>query len=230
MPLGHRVRRSTRRAGRDLVVVGRAGVGIDNVYIKASSSGRGVIGRGQLGVEHLVGHGARRRPPCSPRPAPQIVSVAGRARGGALGANEVGRAWSCTARRSGSRLGRVGTLVARRGRFGMRLRAYDPYVTPDRSARSASSTRGGASPLRFRERPPAEDTGDSWRDRQGALPKSKPGIRIVNAARGGSSNEDALVDAISMGWSPARPSTCFPPSLHLLALVRPGPGRRHTAS
>ena len=56
-------------------------------------------------------------------------------RAGPAGTARSGKASSCTARRSGIvGLGRVGVLVAQRAHaFGMRLVAYDPFVSPDRA-------------------------------------------------------------------------------------------------
>jgi len=50
------------------------------------------------------------------------------------------------------------------------------------------------------------------------LAKAKPGIRIVNAARGGIVDEEALADASLRGKSPVPRSTCLHRTVHVLAL------------
>ena len=45
-----------------------------------------------------------------------------------------------------------------------------------------------------------------------ALTKVKPTVRVINAARGGVLDEEALADAIAEGASPVPGSTSSPPS------------------
>src|ERR687885_626445 len=119
------------QAGSDLVVVGRAGIGLDNVDVEAATR------RGVMVVN---------------APQSNVVSAAEHAMALLLGqarnipqANAAlkGGQWART-RWQGVELhgkvlgvvglGRVGALVAQRAlAFGMRLVAYDPYVAPDRA-------------------------------------------------------------------------------------------------
>ena len=100
-------------AGTDLVVVGRAGIGLDNVDVAAATRrGVMVVNAPQSNVlsaaEHTIAlllAQARNIPQADARP-----------RGRQLEPLAAGRASSCTARRSASSdSGRVGVLVAQRG-------------------------------------------------------------------------------------------------------------------
>ena len=86
-------------------------------------------------------------------------------------------------------MGRIGTEVAKRAiAFGMRVIAYDPYLTEDRAKAIGAEfadgsgrclSRGG-----FHHRSHAGDAGDKEMLNAAAFAKMKPGVRIVNCARG----------------------------------------------
>jgi len=99
-------------------------------------------------------------------------------------------------------LGKIGALVAQRASaFGMRLIAFDPFISEDRRVTWASSwstsTRFSpkATSSRFtfprRKRRRTSLTPRRWRD--------QAGVRIINVARGGIVNEADLADAIRNG-------------------------------
>lgn len=100
-------------------------------------------------------------------------------------------------------LGRIGQLVAQRlAAFGAHVVAYDPYVSPARAAQL------GIELLSFDELlaradfisvhlPKTPETAGLI-DKE-ALAKTKPGVIIVNAARGGLVDETALAEAITSG-------------------------------
>ena len=100
-------------------------------------------------------------------------------------------------------LGKIGVLVAQRlSAFGVRLIAYDPYVQPARAAQI------GVQLVTLEELlaqsdfvtvhlPKTPETMGLIGARELAL--AKPGIRIVNAARGGLVDDQALADAIRSG-------------------------------
>jgi D-3-phosphoglycerate dehydrogenase len=100
-------------------------------------------------------------------------------------------------------LGRIGQLVAQRlAAFEAHIVAYDPYVSPARAAQLGIEllpldellTRADFISVHLPKTP--ETAGLIDRD---ALAKTKPGVVIVNAARGGLVDEAALADAISSG-------------------------------
>jgi D-3-phosphoglycerate dehydrogenase / 2-oxoglutarate reductase len=101
-------------------------------------------------------------------------------------------------------LGRIGTLVAQRCHaFGMRLVAYDPFVAPDRAARLGVELLPTVDEVLERadfvtvHLPKTPDTvGLLDADR---LRKMKPTARLLNVARGGIVDEQALADAVRDG-------------------------------
>lgn len=100
-------------------------------------------------------------------------------------------------------LGRIGKLVAQRClAFGMRLVAYDPFVS-DEAARRINVelvtldelvARADFVTLHLAKTP--DTIGLIGKE---LLAKAKPGIRIINVARGGIVDEDALAEAIRSG-------------------------------
>lgn len=100
-------------------------------------------------------------------------------------------------------LGRVGVLFAQRMvAFGTRLIAYDPYVQPARAAQLGVRLVGLEELLREADfisihATKTPETVGLIGTRELAL--VKPGVRIVNAARGGIVDEQALIDALAEG-------------------------------
>ncbi len=195
-----RVTAEVLEAGRDLVVVGRAGVGIDNVDVEAAT---------RLGVMVVNAPDRTSSPPrstpspsCSPRratsPRPTRRSSTG------AGSEESGRASSCTARRSGSSgsAGSAPSWPSARPPSGCASSPTTPTSRRnggDRSASSSWTSRRSSRRADFVSihlPKTAETMGLIGKE---LLAKSKPGLRIVNAARGGILDEEALADAISSG-------------------------------
>lgn len=187
-------------AGKDLVVVGRAGIGLDNIDVDAATRrGVMVVNAPQSNVlsaaEHtialLLGQA---------RNVPQAHSalVAGRwERSKWEGVELYGKTLGVVG------LGRVGALVAQRAAaFGMRLIAYDPYVSAERARQmgvelvSIEEIVSNSDFLTIHLPKTLETSGliDSV-----LLDRAKPGIRIVNTARGGIIDEKALASAIAEG-------------------------------
>src|SRR5579875_2301413 len=187
-------------AGRDLVVVGRAGVGIDNIDVEAATA-RGVmvvnapesniLSAAEQTFALLLAQ-ARNIPQA------HAALVAGRwERTKWEGVELYGKTLGIVG------LGRVGALVAQRAlAFGMRLVAYDPYVAPERARQM------GAELLELDELvrqadfitvhlPKTPETVGLLGDK--LLAQAKPGLRLVNTARGGIVDEAALARAISEG-------------------------------
>jgi len=100
-------------------------------------------------------------------------------------------------------LGRIGVLVAQRlAAFGMRVVAYDPYVSAARSAQLGVRLLGLDELLAEADflsvhLPKTAETAGIIGERELAL--VKPGVRIVNAARGGIVDEHALALALKDG-------------------------------
>ncbi len=187
-------------AGSDLVVVGRAGVGLDNVDVEAATA------RGVMVVN---------------APTSNILSVAEQAMALLLAqARNVPQAHAALVAGKWERsrwegvelhgktlgvigLGRAGSLVAQRAlAFGMRLLAFDPYVSPERARhmgvelRSLEELMAESDFVSVHTPKTPETVGLIGRD---LLAKAKPGIRIVNTARGGIVDEEALAEAIRSG-------------------------------
>jgi D-3-phosphoglycerate dehydrogenase len=100
-------------------------------------------------------------------------------------------------------LGRIGVLFAQRmAAFGSRLIAYDPYVQPARAAQLGVRLVGLDELLRDSDfisihLPKTPETLGLIGEKE--LRLVKPTVRIVNAARGGLIDEQALADAIAEG-------------------------------
>ena len=100
-------------------------------------------------------------------------------------------------------LGRAGSLVAQRAHaFGMELIGFDPFVSQERARAmgvrlvSIEELVGEADFVSIHTPKTPETIGLFGRD---LLAKAKPGIRIVNTARGGIVDEEALAEAIRDG-------------------------------
>ena len=187
-------------AGRRLEVIGRAGAGVDTIDVDAATE-RGVIvmntpgGNTTAVAEHTMGlllALARRLP------AADLALKAGRWEKSRLqGVELLGKMLGIVG------LGRIGSEVARRAAgFRMQVIAYDPYLTREAAERlgveSSSSTSCWRAPTSSRStrRSPATRATCSARPSWRAL---KPGVRIINCARGGLVDELALARAIQSG-------------------------------
>ena len=187
-------------AGRNLKVVGRAGIGLDNVDVNAATRlGVMVVNAPQSNVisaaEHTVALILAQA-----RNIPQADAALreGRwERSRFQGAELYGKTLGIVG------LGRVGALVAQRlNAFGMRVIAYDPYVSRDRAAQMwvelASLvdvlTRADVVTVHLPKTP--ETTGLIGERELAAM---RPGARLVNTARGGLVDETALAKAVESG-------------------------------
>lgn len=187
-------------AGRMLQVVGRAGVGLDNVDVAAAT---------RLGV--LVVNAPESNTVSAAEHAIALLLSQARnvpqAHAGLLAGRWERSRWEgvevCGKTLGVVGLGRIGTLVARRMHaFGMHLCAYDPYVSPERARQlgvELCSLEGLVARSDFVtiHLPKTEETEGLFGKE--LLSKAKPGIRIVNAARGGLVDEEALAEAIRSG-------------------------------
>ena len=195
-----RVSADVLEAGSDLVAVGRAGVGLDNVDVEAATSrGVMVVNAPESNILSAAEHAVALML-AQARNIPQAhgALVEGRwEREKWEGVELHGKTLGIVG------LGRVGALVAQRAAsFGMRLVAYDPYVTPERGRTIGAELLGleelfaVADFVSIHLPKTPETVGLIGKE---LLAKAKPGIRLVNAARGGILDEEALADAIASG-------------------------------
>lgn len=187
-------------AAPKLKIVARAGVGLDNVDVDAATE-RGVLvvnaptSNIHSAAEHALALllAASRQIPAADATLREHTWKRSKFSGTEIFGKTVGIVG----------LGRIGQLVASRiEAFGTHVVAYDPYVSPARAAQLGIEllpldellARADFISVHLPKTP--ETAGLIDKD---ALAKTKPGVIIVNAARGGLVNEAALADAISSG-------------------------------
>jgi D-3-phosphoglycerate dehydrogenase len=196
-----KVTRKVMEAAPRLKVVGRAGVGVDNVDQDAATD-RGIvvmntpagntISTAELTFSMLMAL-ARKIPQAHAsmkagewnRKAFQGIELCGKTLG-ILG------------------MGRIGGEVAKRaGAFGMRVLAYDPYLTPARAGALQVELVNELDKLWPQvdfltvHMPMTEETRGMVNAR--AFAKMKKGVRVLNCARGGIIQEKDLLEALNSG-------------------------------
>ncbi|XP_058113815.1 D-3-phosphoglycerate dehydrogenase 1, chloroplastic-like [Magnolia sinica] len=198
---GTKVTREVFEAGKGrLKVVGRAGVGIDNVDLQAATEyGCLVVNAPTANTVAAAEHGIALLAAMARNVAQADASMkAGKwQRNKYVGVSLVGKTLAVMG------FGKVGSEVARRAKgLGMHVIAHDPYAPADR-ARAI-----GAELVSFDEAISTADfislhmplipaTSKIFNDESFA--KMKKGVRIINVARGGVIDEDALVRALDNG-------------------------------
>lgn len=189
-------------AGTRLKVIARAGIGLDNVDVRAATA-RGILvcNAPQSNVvsaaEHTVALllALARRIPEADRSLREGSWERSRLQGVELHGKVLGVLG----------LGRVGALVAQRcSAFGMHLVAYDPYVAVERAARmgvelveTVPELCSVADFLVVHLPRTPETVGIVG---EAELRGMKPSARVVNTARGGIVDEAALYTALTEGW------------------------------
>jgi D-3-phosphoglycerate dehydrogenase / 2-oxoglutarate reductase len=196
-----RATREVIEAGKNLKIIGRAGVGVDNVDVDAATE-RGII-------------------VCN-APTSNIISAAeqtmalmlavARKTPQANASMHAGK-WE-RSKFTGAELyektlaivgmGRIGSLVAERAHgFGMKLIAYDPFTSEDRAHKMGVTLYESVDELLpladfiTVHLPKTKETIGMFGPEQFA--KMKDGVRIVNTARGGIYQVPALADALRSG-------------------------------
>ncbi len=194
------VTREVLEAGADLVVVGRAGIGLDNVDTEAATErGVMVVNAPQSNTLSTAEHTmAMLLAQARNIPVASAALKAGRwERSKWTGVELADKTLGIIG------FGRIGTLVAQRANaFGMDVIAYDPFVAEERARRlgvqvvdlDTLAERADFVTLHLIKTP--ETVGLLGKEYFG---KAKPGQRIVNVARGGVIDEDALAEAIRSG-------------------------------
>ena len=187
-------------AASTLKVIARAGVGLDNVDVPAAT-GRGV----------MVVNAPTSNIVSAAEQAVALLLAVARHTASASASLKQGE-WK-RSRYTGVEvqgktvgvvgLGRIGVLFAQRmASFGTRLIAYDPYIQPARAAQLGVRLVGLEELLRESDfisvhLPRTPETFGLIGEKELGL--VKPGVRIVNAARGGLIDEQALAVALAEG-------------------------------
>jgi len=195
-----KVTRSVIEAAGNLKVIGRAGIGVDNIDVAAATS-RGVVvmntpfGNSVTTAEHTI---ALMLALARQVPAADRSTRAGRwEKSRFVGTELAGKVLGLIG------CGNIGSVVADLARgLKMRVIAYDPYLAPER-ARDLGVDKVGLEELLARAdvislHTPFTDSTRHLLDAK-ALARTKSGVRIVNCARGGLIDEAALCDAIRSG-------------------------------
>ncbi len=192
-----RVTAEVIRAGRKLLVIGRAGVGVDNIDVEEATAHAIVVVNAPTGntvsaAEHTIGLMfalARNIPQANA----SLKSGQWR-RNDFMGIELRNKTLGLVG------LGNVGTEVARRARgLEMRVLGYDPFVSPDHARKMQIEPVPLDQVLREADFISLHvPLNDSTRGIIGArqIAMMKPGACLINAARGGLIDEDALVKAV----------------------------------
>jgi D-3-phosphoglycerate dehydrogenase len=195
-----RVTASVIKAGKKLKVIGRAGIGVDNIDVAAATE-QGIVvfntpdanatTTAELALAHLLS--LSRYLPQADRSVRRGEWKPGSFVGTELAEKTVGVVG----------FGTIGRIVARRClAFRMRVLAFDPYVVPDvireTGAEPADLDRLIASSDYVTLHCPLNDATRNLFD-AARLNKMKSGARLINCARGGLVDETALVEALKTG-------------------------------
>ena len=187
-------------AARRLKVIARAGVGLDNVDVKAATLAgvmvvnaptSNIVSAAELAVGLLIAT------------ARNIPSANASLKSGEWKRSKFTGVELYEKTLGVVGLGRIGVLVAQRlSAFGMRVIAYDPYVSAARAAQmgvhlvSLDELLAQSDFITVHLPKTAETVGLIGDDE---LNRVKPTVRIINAARGGIVDEDALYRALKEG-------------------------------
>jgi D-3-phosphoglycerate dehydrogenase / 2-oxoglutarate reductase len=188
-------------AATRLKVVGRAGVGLDNVDVEAATRhGVVVLNAPQSNIISAAEHTLALLLALARNiPQAHAALVEGRWERSRWSGTELhGKVLGVLG------LGRIGTLVAQRAHaFGMRLVAYDPFVAPDRAGRlgvelldTVDEVLARADFVSVHLPKTPETVGLIGAER---LRRMQPSARLLNVARGGIVDEDALAEALREG-------------------------------
>lgn len=191
---------ATLEAGKDLVVVGRAGIGLDNVDVaKATELGVMVVNAPQSNILSaaeqtmaLLLAQARNIPQ-----AHTALKSGKWERSKWEGVELHGKVLGVVG------LGKIGALVAQRAMaFGMHLVAYDPFISEERARHMGVELMDldqllAQSDFITIHLPKNKETTNLLNAE--SLKKTKVGVRIINVARGGIVNEADLAEAIRNG-------------------------------
>lgn len=187
-------------AAPELVAIGRAGVGVDNIDVEAATR-RGIVvcnspeGNTVAAAEHTM---ALMLALARNVPAANASVGAGEwKRSAFVGVELLNKTLGIIG------LGKIGSEVATRaGAFGMKLLGYDPFIAADHAARlgvqsvALDDLLSGSDFITVHV-PLNKDTQHLIGTEN--LAKVKPGVRIINVSRGGVVDEAALAEAVEDG-------------------------------
>ena len=199
--------RSTTRLTKELIdkatrlkVVGRAGIGVDNIDIPAASL-KGIVvmntpfGNSITTAEHAI---ALMFALARQIPEANAQTQAGKwPKNDFMGVEVTGKTLGLIG------AGNIGSIVASRA-LGLRMKvvAYDPFLTPERAIEMGVEKADLDTLLARADfislHTPLTDQTRNILSREN-LAKTKPGVRIVNCARGGLIDEEALKEALDSG-------------------------------
>ncbi|MBC7115122.1 MAG: phosphoglycerate dehydrogenase [Archaeoglobi archaeon] len=197
---GTKITREVIEAGRNLKVIGRAGVGVDNVDVQSATE-RGILvintpdANTITTAEHAIAMML-----AAARNIPQANEALRRGEWDRKKYTGV-ELYEKTLGIIG--LGRIGSEVAKRAMaFGMKVIAYDPYVSEERAKELGVELTSFEELLERSDfisiHVPRTKETEKLIDEE-ALKKVKKGVIIVNCARGGIIDEEALYRAIKRG-------------------------------
>ena len=187
-------------AARNLKVVGRAGIGVDNVEIPAATAAGVIVMNTPFGnsittAEHAI---SLMLALAREIPAANASTQAGKwEKNRFMGVEITGKVLGLIG------AGNIGSIVADRARgLKMRVIAYDPYLTAERAVElgvekvELNDLLARADVITLHVPKTAETANILSAD---AIAKTKKGVRIINCARGGLIDEAALRAAIDSG-------------------------------
>ncbi len=198
---GTKVNKELIENAENLEIIGRAGIGVDNIDVNAATMKGIVVANAPQGniisaAEHTM---ALLLSQC--RNIPQAVNSLKSCkweRNKFKGVELIDKTLGIVG------MGRIGTLVAHRAQsFGMKIIGFDPYVSRERLNQLGVEIAESFEDLLKRadfitvHLPKTDETIGMFGKKEFAL--MKDGVRLVNTARGGIFQEDALIEALKSG-------------------------------
>ena len=187
-------------AAKNLKVVARAGVGLDNVDVEsATKAGVMVVNAPTSNITSAAELAVGLLLACARNIAPANEAL----KNGAWKRSKYGGVELLDKKIGVVGFGRIGQLVAERLKgFGMEVLAYDPYVSAQKAGQlgarlvSLDELLAESDFITVHLPKTPETLGLIGKE---ALAKVKPSVRIINAARGGIVDEEALAEALREG-------------------------------
>ncbi|MFQ5802693.1 MAG: phosphoglycerate dehydrogenase [Candidatus Methylomirabilales bacterium] len=197
---GTKVTADVIQAGKQLKVIGRAGVGVDNVDVEAATAQGVVVMNTPTGNTITTAEHTMSLLLALAKNVSQAVDSLKRRRwekGKFLNIELYNKTLGIIG------LGRIGSEVAKRAKgFAMRVIAYDPFISAEVASRLGVELTDPEEVFRQADFitlhvPRGPDTFHMIN--QETISQMRPGVRIVNCARGGIVDEEALYEAMVTG-------------------------------